>query len=53
MVEQALAPGMQDREEADARAEVPGVCCDLEQGVRNGAKEQTVENPLILESQRC
>ena len=52
MIEQALAPGMQDREEAAARAEAPGIGRQLQQSLGDGSEQQTVEDPLILESQR-
>ena len=52
ILKQALAPGRQDREEADPRAEPPGIGRQLKQSLGDGAEQQTIEDPLILESQR-
>jgi hypothetical protein len=47
---QILAPGMEYRYEADARAQMFGVGGDLQKGFGGGAKEQAVYDPLILEA---
>jgi len=53
MMLQSLVPGMEHAEEADLRAEVPGVACDFKQRGGACAEQQTVDEPLVLERQRC
>ena len=53
MILEGLSPGMEHREEADPRAEVPGVGRDLEQGLRGRPKQQPVDEPLVLERERA
>ena len=53
MMLQSLIPGMEHAEEADLRAEVPGVACDFKQRGGACAEQQTVDEPLVLERQRC
>jgi hypothetical protein len=52
MGSECLSPGVQDREEADSGAEMPGVGCDFEQGGGAGFKEQREQEPLVLPHQR-
>ena len=52
MVQQVLTPGMQHREETDLGTEMPWIGGDLQQCLGNGAEQQSVEQPLILEGQR-
>lgn len=43
MQAQVLSPGVQDAEEADSGAEMPGVGCNFKHGLSGGAEEQIVE----------
>src|SRR5450755_3960723 len=43
---------MEHAEEADLRAQVPRVTCDLKQGGGACAEQQAVDQPLVLERQR-
>ena len=52
MVLQLLIPGMEDAEETDLSAEVPGICSDLDQGLGAGAEEQPVYHFFVLQCQR-
>ncbi len=49
MMQEVLAPGMKDREEADARAEVFGVCSDGEECSGTGGKEDVVNRFFVLQ----
>ena len=49
MVQQVLAPGVQDREEADLGPQVFGVCGDGEECLRAGSEEDAVEDFLVLQ----
>ena len=51
MVDQGLAPGVKDGEEADPGAQVFGVIGHGAKRARGGAKEQAVEQALVLKSQ--
>src|SRR5262249_6208322 len=51
MVLQLLAPGVQDRQKADVRAEMRRLSGHGQEGFRDGAKEEGVEEPWVLESQ--
>jgi hypothetical protein len=48
MVEQVLAPGVQDREKADLSAQVLGIGGDGVQRLAGDAKQQVVDQPLVL-----
>jgi hypothetical protein len=45
-----LAPGVEDSEEADLGAEVPGIASDGEQRLRGGAEENIVNRFPVVES---
>src|SRR5713101_2676087 len=51
MKSEFLIPGVQHAEEADLRAEVPGIAGDFQKGFRTGAKQKIVDDLLILQSQ--
>src|SRR6267143_6312532 len=46
-----LTPSMQHGEEADFRAEVPGIASDFEKGFRTGAEQQIVDDFLVRQGQ--
>src|SRR5690606_3042417 len=48
MVQQVLAPGVQDRDEADLGAQVRGVRSDRAQRLGGGAEQQVVDHRLVL-----
>jgi len=45
---QFLVPGVENAEEADLRAEVPGIAGDFQKGFRTGAKQEIVDDLLVL-----
>ena len=47
-----LTPGMQNAEEADFCTEVLGIAGHFEKSFRTGAKQETVEDLLVLQDQR-
>ena len=47
-----LTPGMQHAEEADFSTEMLGIARDFEKGFRTGAKQEIVEDFLVLQDQR-
>ena len=47
-MDERLAPGVQDGEEADLGAEVAGVGSDRAERLGDGAEEQTVDDGLVL-----
>src|SRR5216684_1373520 len=47
-----LTPGMQNTEEADFSTEVFGIAGHFEKSFRTGAKQETVEDLLVLQDQR-
>jgi hypothetical protein len=49
MMEQILAPGVKDREEADLGAQMPGIGRDRAQGFRCGPEQNAVDRLLVLE----
>src|SRR6202158_4768887 len=51
MMMKVLSPGMEHRHESDPRAQMFGVGGDLQEGFGRGAKENAVNNPLVLEGQ--
>src|SRR5580704_2400890 len=51
MMLQLLVPGVQDAEEADLSAKVLAVCGDFDQGLGGEAKQQAVDDFLVLQSQ--
>ncbi len=52
MVLQLLIPGVEDAEETDLGAEVPGIRGDLDQCLGAGAEEQSVDHFFVLQCQR-
>ena len=48
MMLQPLVPGMEHAEEADLRTEVPRVASDLLESFGTGAKQQAVQDALVL-----
>ena len=48
MVQQVLAPGVQDRDEADLGAQMPGVGGDRAQRLGGRTKQQVVDHRLVL-----
>ena len=48
MMDERLAPGVEDGEEADLGAEVAGVSGDRAQRLGNGPEEETVDDGLVL-----
>src|SRR5665213_152753 len=52
MMLQSLVPGMEHAEEADLRAKVSRIACDLKQSGGTGSEQQAVNQPLVLERQR-
>jgi hypothetical protein len=48
MVQQVLAPRVQDRDEADLGAQVLGVRSDRAQRLGGGAEQQVVDHRLVL-----
>ena len=53
MMVQLLAPGVEDGEATDLGHEMLGVPGDVLEALRNGAKEQTIEQARVLERQGC
>ena len=53
MMVQGLAPGMQDREEADVGAEMPRIACHGQEGVGHGLKQARIEGTRVLQHQRA
>ena len=47
-----LTRAVQHAEEADFRAEMLGIACDFQKGFRTGAKQEIVEDLLVLQHQR-
>jgi hypothetical protein len=52
MVFQSLIPGVQDGEESDAHAEPFGVGRDLGERFGNGAEQNAIDDPWVLQGQR-
>src|SRR5262245_8824612 len=48
MVREGGAPGMKDRDDADAGAQVLGVGCDRERGLGRSLHEQVIDHGLVL-----
>lgn len=53
MVDERLTPGVEDGEEAEACTEVSGVLGDLLKRLGNGTEQQIVDDPRVLERERC
>src|ERR1700737_1600829 len=51
MMEQILAPGMQDRKEPDLRSQVFGISSYLQKSFRTGAEQEVIEDLLVLQRQ--
>jgi len=49
---EGLSPGVQDGEQADPSAEMPGIGCDFQQRGRAGFEQQSKEPPLVLPHRR-
>jgi hypothetical protein len=49
---QFLVPGVEDTEEADLGAEMPGIGGDLDQCLSTGAEQQSIDQFFVLQSQR-
>jgi hypothetical protein len=49
MMLQVLSPGMQNAEQSDVGTQMLRVASDLEERRGTGAKEQVVEQPLVLQ----
>jgi len=47
-----LSPAVQHAEEADFRAEMLGIACYFQKGFRAGAKQEVVDDLLVLQHQR-
>ncbi len=50
VMKQGLSPGVQHGQKADPRSEVATIGSDLEQGLRDGTKQESVEAALILQA---
>ena len=48
---QILSPGVQNAEEADLRAQMFGIGCDLQQSRGAGAEQKVIDDLLVLQSQ--
>jgi hypothetical protein len=53
MMMQGLAPGMQDREEAQVGAEMPRIAGDCEEGFGHGLKQTRIERARVLQHDRA
>jgi hypothetical protein len=53
MVQQVLSPGVENAEESDLGAEMPGIGGHLQKSGRRGTEEQIVKDPLVLQGQRA
>jgi hypothetical protein len=51
MMQQVLAPGVQHRQKADLRSQMPGIGSDLLQRLGHCPEQQTVADPLVLQCQ--
>jgi hypothetical protein len=51
MSEKSLAPSMENGQKADVRAQVFGISSNLEQSFGRGAKQQAINQSLILQAQ--
>jgi hypothetical protein len=49
MEQEILSPRVEDAEEPDLGAEMLGISCDLQQCRRTGAKQQRVEDLLVVQ----
>src|SRR5205823_13086710 len=49
MMQQVLAPSMEDREKTDFRAQMFGVGGDLDEGICAGAEYEVIEQLLVLQ----
>src|SRR5713101_5685543 len=49
---QFLTPRVQHAEEANLRTEMLGIARDFQKGFRTGAKQEIVDDPLVLQDQR-
>ena len=52
MMQQVLAPGVQHRQKADLRSQMPGIGGDLLQRLGHRPEQQAVADPLVLQCQR-
>src|SRR5215831_807202 len=51
MMVQGLAPGMQHREEADVRAEMPRIACHRQEGLGHGLEQTHIQGARVLQHQ--
>jgi hypothetical protein len=49
---QLLIPGVEDAEEADLGAEMPGICGDLDQRLGARAEQQAIDQFFVLQGER-
>ena len=52
MMLQALVPGVEHAEEADLRAQMPRIACDLQQRRGTGPEQEAVDHLLVLQRKR-
>ena len=50
MERQALGPGVEHRQHADPRPEVPGIRCQLQQCRRSRAEQKPIDGPRVTPS---
>jgi len=48
VMKQSLTPGVKHGQKADPRSQMSSIGSDLEQGLRDGVKQESVEPALIL-----
>jgi hypothetical protein len=53
VVLEVLPPGVEDGQEPDLGPEVVGLGGDSQQGLRGGAEQQVVDDPRVLQGDRC
>ena len=53
MKSEFLVPGMEHAEEADVGSEMSGVAGDFQKSFCTGTEQQTIDDFLVLQSQRC
>ena len=51
MQQQVLPPGVQNADHSNFRAQVLGISCDLQQGLRTGGEQQVVEQAWVVQGQ--
>lgn len=53
MMLQPLIPGVESAEESDLGSKVSRIASDLQQRGGTGAEQQSIDQPLVLECERC